>query len=308
MTSVVYVAGYGRSGSTVLALLLGSQPGVRSLGEIGLVWDQLEQSGAECSCGARLESCGSWGTARQQVFARRDLQAVKRDALAEEHWLRRLCPWLRRSDSTYCDVSRLLLTGEAAIGHVVDSSKTSYRFACRPWALARRCGMDVRILHLIRRPSRVLASCLKGRNSRLARALPDRRRFEVLRTLVGWNLANLFAVLNGWMLGRAHYLRVDFDDLLQAPGAELSRIGRFLGINLESVASRVRDGEAIPPGHLIAANRIARADEVRLNPEVDDSLRPDGLWARIAVCLMSQPIYRILKPTDQETESCSRAT
>lgn len=292
MTTVVYVAGYGRSGSTLLSLLLGSQPGIRSLGEIGLVWEQLQEPDPECSCGVRLESCASWGPVRQQVFSRRDLKAVKRDALAEEHWLRRLCPGLRRSDSTYRDVNRLLLTGV-----VVDSSKTSYRFAWRPWALSRRCGMDVRILHLIRRPSRVLASCLKGRNSRLARALPDRRRFEVFRTLVGWNLANLFAVLNGWMLGRARYMRVDFDDLLQSPGKQLSRIGQFLGIDLASVAARVRAGEAIPPGHLIAANRIARTGEVRLNPEIDDSPQAGGLGARIAVCLMSQPIYRILRPT-----------
>jgi hypothetical protein len=301
MTTVIYVAGYGRSGSTLLALLLGTHPDIRSLGELGMIWDQLEEPGAECSCGASLESCETWGPIRRQVLSKGDLKAITRDAVVEEHCLWRLCPGLRRIESTYRDVHQLLLTfaaGTPEVRHVVDSSKTAYRFAWRPLALFNRCGIDIRIVHLIRHPSRVLASCMKGRNRLLARALPDRRRFEVARTLVGWNLANLFAALNGRILGPERYIRVDFDELLHSPRAQLSRIGQFLEIDLEPVAARVRDGEVIPSGHLISGNRMARTGDVRINAEVDGSLRLRGAWARFAVSLLSLPIYRFLRPVD----------
>ncbi len=301
MTTVVYVAGYGRSGSTLLALLLGTHPDIRSLGEAGMIWEQLKLPDSECSCGATLASCDFWRPIRQRVLDACDLDTIARAAVAEEHFFRRFVPGLHSAGTLYRDANRLLLdvaAGSHGIGHVVDTSKTAYRFAWRPRALYRRCGIEVRILHLMRRPSRVLASCLKGRNSRLSRALPDHRRFEVMRTLVGWNLANLFAALNGRILGTERYLRVDFDDLLQSPGAQLSRIGKFLGVDLDPVAARVRAGEPLTSAHLISVNRMARAGVVRVDAGPDRSPQLPGAGARLSVRLLSQPLYKFLKPTD----------
>lgn len=299
MTTIVYIAGYGRSGSTLLDLLLGMHPAVRSLGEAGMIWDQLEIAGAECSCGAVLPACAIWGPVLQSLRARWDTREIASDAVGMEHSFWRFWRGLRDHGPAYREAHEFLfesLGSESGIGFLVDSSKTAYRYAWRPLALTRNCGFDVRVMHLMRHPSRVLASCLKGRNSRLVREPHDRRRLEVPITLVGWNLANLFAALNGRILGPGRYLRVDFDDLLQAPGKVLDRIGRFLGIDMSPVIARIQGGDGIPPGHLIAANRMARASGSPVVFNADDAPRLEAMPARVAAGILSAPIYHMLRP------------
>lgn len=50
---IIYIAGYDRSGSTVLALLPGQAPGVVSLGEVGGLHRALREE-RRCMCGAEL--------------------------------------------------------------------------------------------------------------------------------------------------------------------------------------------------------------------------------------------------------------
>ena len=61
-----YIAGSGRSGSTLLDTALGSHPNILSVGEIGRLPASL-LDGAKlsmpdrCACGASLDACALWG-------------------------------------------------------------------------------------------------------------------------------------------------------------------------------------------------------------------------------------------------------
>ncbi len=72
-TPVVYIAGCGHSGSTLLALLLDSHPDIACVGETAVkpkIRRRGDAAAAECSCGQTLANCPFW----TRVFAEaRDL-------------------------------------------------------------------------------------------------------------------------------------------------------------------------------------------------------------------------------------------
>ena len=51
---IIYIAGYGRSGSSILALILGQHKNIISLGEIGVIFSALKHKRI-CTCGQKLD-------------------------------------------------------------------------------------------------------------------------------------------------------------------------------------------------------------------------------------------------------------
>ena len=58
--TIVYVGGYGRSGSTILGLLLGQHEACVHFGEFGVIWSALKRN-RSCTCGSKLYNCEFWG-------------------------------------------------------------------------------------------------------------------------------------------------------------------------------------------------------------------------------------------------------
>ena len=61
---IVYIAGLGRSGSTILDRLLGAQPEFHSAGEVASTWSQGVLEDRLCSCGQPFSSCAFWERVR----------------------------------------------------------------------------------------------------------------------------------------------------------------------------------------------------------------------------------------------------
>jgi hypothetical protein len=59
-TRVAYIAGAGRSGSTLLAMLLGALPGCVSIGELRHMWRRGIQLNQRCGCGEPFWDCPFW--------------------------------------------------------------------------------------------------------------------------------------------------------------------------------------------------------------------------------------------------------
>ena len=57
---VLYVAGTGRSGSTLVSTILGHLPGVFSAGELRFLWLRGVTQDQMCGCGARFSACPVW--------------------------------------------------------------------------------------------------------------------------------------------------------------------------------------------------------------------------------------------------------
>lgn len=230
---ILYIAGYGRSGSTLLDRLLGLLPDVRGLGEVArLPWHLRAPHRAACACGTTLGACPFWS----RVVAAHDpaLRAaggpagawrlVRRYEGARRLWLPALASGT--GYERYAAFARGVLVAvrrETGAGVLVDSSKSARNSAARPLALAA-LGEDVRVVHLVR-PLRGVLEAVRGYDERspLLRAP---------RTAAGYAAANLAARTVGRRIGPDRFLTVRFDDLLADAGREVARIAAWAGLAL----------------------------------------------------------------------------
>ena len=60
MTKILYIAGYGRSGSTVLNIILGNHSSITSVGELSFLPEDWTNHHRVCSCGAPYHTCEFW--------------------------------------------------------------------------------------------------------------------------------------------------------------------------------------------------------------------------------------------------------
>lgn len=264
---ILYVAGYSRSGSTLLDMMLDTSPRIASTGELAYLGADAATAGRLCTCGAAYGDCaryGGWLATRPPGEAAR-LRAVERRGdlkrLLAEH-----VPDTAKAE--YRAYGRSLFShvaGATGADLIVDSSKSARDAAGRPLALSHLAGLDVRVLHLTRDPRHTVMSYVtQGSNwAREGHRAPG--PLDTWRPVVGWVLANRIARHIGRVLGPERYMHLRFEDLLADPADALSRIGGFIGIDLGDVADRVRAGSAFTAGHMVGGNRA------RLTPQV---LRP----------------------------------
>ncbi len=133
---VLYVGGWGRSGSTLLSHLLGRLPEMVAVGELRYVW-QAGVSGNElCGCGEPFDECPFWVAVGQEAFGgwdKIDLDevlgleaAVLRHSRIPMLAAPRLFPAHAERLRRYTDITRNLYSAIAAVADarvVVDSTK-----------------------------------------------------------------------------------------------------------------------------------------------------------------------------------------
>src|SRR5438270_11044874 len=72
MTKVLYLAGTGRSGSTLLARILDRNDGVFAAGELRYFWQRGLLEDRLCGCGEPFSRCPFWSEVMERAFAGED--------------------------------------------------------------------------------------------------------------------------------------------------------------------------------------------------------------------------------------------
>jgi hypothetical protein len=272
---VLYIAGAGRSGSTLLDILLGNHPDVLSVGELAKLVGNGYVDGQPCACGARPAECPLWAEVRQRWLG--ELPAVALPALAAElaaserirRWPKLLAAELAEDPTwrAYAEHQRRLLAALLAVSGrrvVVDSSKNP----SRALALAAVPGVELRLVHLVRDPRGLAWSYRKpfARDER-AGVQHDIAPQAAWRSALGWSLANLQSEWLARRLGPGRSLRVRYEDLVDRPAGVLGRLGRLAQLDLGPVAAALARGEELAVGHVIGGNRLRMAQRVQLRPD-----------------------------------------
>lgn len=267
---VLYIAGYGRSGSTVLDVLLGNHPAMVSIGEATYLLDDWSDPERVCACGTPYPHCPFWGELFDDAPFARNPDALASAVREVEHRRRGLPTLFGRpaQRARYRAIARHVLQhARRASGKpiVVDSSKSARDAAWRGLALAEAAGQDVYVLHLVRSGRATVASAVRtGRNWALEGHVENPPLLGA-RTAVGWTLANaLVSALGRFRLAPERYLRLRFEDLRAHPHRAIAHIGRFVGVDTEALAQRVAAGEAFEVGHNVGGNRLRKKEAVRL--------------------------------------------
>lgn len=277
---VLYIAGSGRSGSTLLERLLGQLPGVVTLGEVHHLWERGVGKDELCGCGEPFAQCPFWSAVGERIggWDPEDVPFVA--ALADpvdRH--RRFAGTLtarrggHRHAATLAYTARYRAIYDAArevtgASLVVDSGKHPTLAAC----LARDPGIDLRILHLVRDPIGVAYSWSKSVARPEARDEDDAfmTRYSPALSSALWGVTTVEAELLRFR--RRPEVRVRYEDFVRDPRGELERAWTVLGLptaGLETIATTMD----LAPNHTVAGNPMRfKTGEV--------TLRPDTEWTR----------------------------
>jgi len=292
---VLYIAGYGRSGSTLLERILSGNRAFLATGELVNLPARIASDQARCSCGEALTACPVWGpvleslppgVATEIAKAQREIERLTSGLLSGLIGVRR---------QRYLQVQRLLFEAVEAAAPagariLIDSSKTAWKAAFRPITLSRVAGLDVVMIHLVRDGRGCMWSNLRGSNRRLEVGEDARIRFAAIRTALSWFLANLAALLGRVALGPKRYLMVRYEDLVEAPAETLSRIGTYLGVDLSEEVDRLAREESVSHAHQITGNRMR--SEQRLTLRLDDEWKSNlGLSRQALHLAINWPLH-----------------
>jgi len=156
---VVYIAGSGRSGSTLLERALGEIPGFVNVGELIDLYRRTVEHGERCGCGHAFTECPFWSRVGDRAFGgwqEQKLTATHRlqGKVARQRRMPRLLAMPLAGRRFRADVAAYgasyaslygAISAEAGAACVVDASK----WPVQALALAR-AGLDVRVIHLVR--------------------------------------------------------------------------------------------------------------------------------------------------------------
>lgn len=208
---LVYIGGYGQSGSTLFEYLITASPDAVACGEIVNGFPKRDRGRKElkCSCGRLRNDCPVWSAFNQTSGT---FSSWTHEAL--------VMTLLEHIASKYAIMS--------------DSSKTAWGSITAPFRLRRRLGQNLHLLHLVRDPRAVCWSAVRlaklrktkrwktkpGKNWRLTKQVLSRPIPRCLRTVLGWWIANLSCEVFGWLYP-GQYLRLHYENFASSPRVTL---------------------------------------------------------------------------------------
>lgn len=301
---LIYVLSTGRSGSTLLEMLLASSAGTWTVGEVQLLPFEIGADGYRCGCGTPVEQCDFWRELIPTLPFAKDGVSLTHFRSAHNKgrtWRTRQLfdilvrggRWPTRDAKTYGAINHALfaavrqqaakVTGSEP-DWIIDASKDPYRV----YWLRLSDKFDVRVIHLVRGPHGFVHSSMKGQNfsGRLMRYL------ETARLSLRWSVANvIYALVCRRTARRGASVRLRYEDLAQAPEVMLADVGNRLALPLSADPQRFRD----IPNHAIAGNQTRWRNT---GVQLDETWRRDlGVIERAIVstlCALPQLLMRAL--------------
>jgi hypothetical protein len=271
MAKVLYIAGWGRSGTTIVDNVLNSYDSVFSTGELFYLWQRGIVHGRKCGCGKLFRVCSVWRDILGTAFGDNPPDPARVITLQQRAIRVRHTPSLVNNPLTedaeeYLKIYTRLYHAIAEVTGarmIVDSSKVPSGAAL----LTRMAGVEPYLLHMVRDPRAVTHSWMGA-----APAPETRRTNQPITSTVHWLVRNAMTE----RLARAfprHYLRLRYEDFAVEPRAAIERVLDFTGLP-RSGGPFIEDATVLlRPNHTIAGNPARFR-----NGEI--AVRPDNRWRR----------------------------
>lgn len=299
---VLFIGGWGRSGSTLLDRILGQLDGTVSVGEMRDVWQRGVIENRLCGCGEPFLDCPVWSAVGDAAFGGWECLNVARVAQLRDRVDR---PWfvpfllapalmprrLRADLREYANAVAMLYGAIDEVSGgclIIDSSKIpSYSL------ILRLAGIEQRVLHLVRDSRGVIHSWRKQVQRTDATEEPDfMHRYGVVAASMRYLFYNgLTHVLR---VQGVPYQRLRYEDVVNDPVMAVEDVADFAGVELGHALRTDLERRCImfTPGHTVDGNPMRlRVGYTRIR--VDDAWRnelPAGV--RYAVGIMTRPLLR----------------
>jgi hypothetical protein len=234
---VLYVAGLGRSGSTILANTLGQVEGFFSGGELNFIWKHALIENRLCGCGKPSRECPFWGPVFDREFGgqsdelAREMMRLQYSGARTRHIPSMLTEGGRRKvrgrlGKFLDNTGRLYKAIQSISGSrvIVDTSKEP----AYGYALGMVPGIDLRVLHLVRDPRAAAYSWAKKKRQ------PDSTEREFMHQKTPTQSAVLWDAWNAaiealWRDTPEEYLRLRYEDFIADPRGSFEGILDLVG-------------------------------------------------------------------------------
>jgi hypothetical protein len=298
--TVVYLGGFGRSGSTLVERMLGATRGWTNVGELVDLARSVGPRDELCGCGLRFSCCPVWSRVGEVAFGGWSsevfdwMAALHRGAARQRH-----LPGLLRSRGTASPALAGLRSAYAAVYRavaevtgssvVVDASKGP----ALGQALAGAREIDLRMLNVVRDPRAVAWSWSRHVERPHSGGDDQMWRISAGRSAVQWSALQLeMAAIRGF--GGAPSARLRYEDFVADPVASLVDATAGLGLPLgRGDLPPVDEGRVVlEPSHGLSGNPGRFSSGVL-------ELRRDDSWAarmpptdRALVTALTLPLLR----------------
>lgn len=277
---VLYIAGYGRSGTTILDNVLGKVDGWFTVGELRYIWDRGIEKNWTCGCGSPFRDCQFWKTVFNKAFGGFDevnvdlmlryrsyLPSIKQKSpnlslnsgkpkndLSHNHFnenLEKLYRTIR--DVTGCEV-------------IVDSSK----WASYGEKISLLPSIQMYLIHLVRDPRAVAYSWKRTKKYEpFERSDVYIPKHSSIRTSIEWGIWNMAVeVLRNRIPEKSILLR--YEDFGNDPRFAVDKVLDLFGVENQS-QQFVGDHQVdLGENHCVSGNpiRFARGD-VRIQADME---------------------------------------
>jgi Sulfotransferase domain len=283
--TVVYIAGFGRSGSTLVERILGALPDYVNVGELIDVFRRTARFDEICGCGEPFSACAFWHGVGQRCFGGwspeliTEVSHLQRVLVRQRQLLRLAAPGragrqfqhdLARYGEIFATVYHGILA-ESGARVVVDASK----LPAQALAMAKGGAADVRLVHLVRDARGVAFSWAKSGVERpQAQDTAGEQTMASFRpqaTAARWMRMQAEVGASRRLMPESALLR--YEDVVDNPARAVSEVMSQLGLPLDAGALQHIDGRAVdlPPSHGLSGN----PSRFRSGPQ---QLRADEQW------------------------------
>ena len=311
---VLFIAGTGRSGSTLLSNILGQVDGLWSVGELRHFWQRGIIENWRCGCGLSFDQCSIWSQIIDEAFdtggidahavvrAERRLMRVRHIPLV---LLSRHRPELidRRMGDYRSMLDRLYRSVRSVTGAqvIVDSSKTpTYGYVLKTIP-----SIDLRVVHLVRDP-RAAAYSLSRRRPR--NDAGDERSMDVMGPAKSSALWGTWNGLAEMLLSdeTGGYRRIRYEDLVRdVRGSIISALDLVGRADADLPFLRL-DSVQLRPTHSVSGNPVRmRHGQIDVRPDVEWASRMTEGDRAIATAVASPVMWRYGYPLSGRTRRSS---
>lgn len=278
--NLIYIAGYGRSGSTLMDRILNTSNDIIGTGELVHINNTVhDEYLSQCGCQTPQTKCDFWGSIIKELksWLKENKLKSKENDFKKLEGIRGLLsksePGIFDLYNRYHELLFQKIADKSApkIKYIADSSKTAWHCYKRPQLLSN-VFKNIIIIHLVRDGRATAWSNIKNMRGKDSRGNFLKRKYIFIKTIISWNFANRYKK-------QYKYYYINYDVFCMDPEKIAHKLGEFLevhDIDLKKINQK---------NHLYTGN-ASRFKQI-------DGIKPDTSWKN-EITLGEHVIYYLL--------------
>lgn len=259
LPKVIYIIGTGRSGSTILEILLSYSKNVFGAGELSNIIEDGFIENKICSCQEDFDECAIWGKVKKEQLALSNKQLeewknIQKKLDWHDGFLCQLTGLIKEDQSdlynTYNTNLLKAIKNISGADIVIDSSK----YAGRAYALSKIPNIDLKIICLTRSPAGLMSSFQKQNKE-------EQKPKSTLSSLIYYCYTTLTLRIIALFL-RDKICFLQYESLLTETVECINKLEKFIDIKLSMTIKMIEEKKAFDVGHIVTGNRLRKNKKI----------------------------------------------